>query len=965
VTPERWAQIEDLFHRAAECEADARAALLAEGCGEDVDLRHEVEALLSSDGTADGYMKAAIDSQLDEFAFPLKGRTVDHYRIVQGLDGGGMGLVYRAEDIRLGRAVALKFLPEDMAGDPGALRRFEREARAASALEHPGICPVYEFGEHDGVPFIVMPLLEGQTLRELIASASRSHSFLALKDLLVWAIQIAEGLEAAHQLGFIHRDIKPANIFITKQGQAKILDFGVAKLASELTPAGMEAGITPDGTSGTSDPLLSRTGLAIGTAGYMSPEQVRGEKLDARTDLFSLGLVLYEMGTGRRAFRGDAAQTAKEILSKDPHPVRGINPSIPASLERIIGKALRKDIRLRYQSAAEMRADLDKVRQQAMPAMRWTKWVALAFAFTLLLCAGAVLWIVKQQRQGGAAPPEFKLRQLTTNSAENHLLNGTISPDGNYIAYTDLRGLYIRRIDSGEVRAISLGGQTVDAFNNYPSWFADSRAFVVNTIPEAVNTSEHTPMNATIWKVSVPSGQAKQLRGDAFAWSVSKDGSQIAFAANGGRHGPREVWLMGPNGENAHKLYGTDENEEITAVGWSPDSQRITYVLSSNGTDTTYSRDLKGGPPVVVMSPAELDSTPGGLTLPDNRTLYSRLEPGAPESTCNFWIARVDPRTLKPTEKLQRLTNWTGFCMDPTSSTSDGKRIAFLKWTSHRTIYMADLDAGLIRQSRHFTMDETGDSPIDWTPDGAFIVFWSVRNGNSMLLKQPLNGEIQETILSVPGNLTEPFVSADGKWVMWQSAAAPGREWQELMRVSIHGGAPESIVRLRSGTEAQCARSPSSICVLAERTADRKEVAVSLFDPLRGRGSELARFDLDEAYRLNGRLSGDGTRFALLTGPADPIRIISLRGQPEREIPTPGLDAKQFIGWSANHRGFYVTNLAKGGMDLFFVNMTGHSRKLWHNDGDFAPVAIESPDGRHLAVQGSTLDQNLWLMENP
>ena len=571
--PERWAQIEDLFHRAAECNAGQRATLLDKSCSADPELRREVEILLSSDGVAAEYMQATIDSQLDDFAFPLKGRIIDHYRIVQGLDGGGMGLVYRAEDIRLGRPVAIKFLPENLAGDPSALNRFEREARAASALEHPSICPVYEFGEHDGTPFIVMPLLEGQTLGERIASANQKDSVLALEDVVGWAIQVADGLGSAHRHGVIHRDIKPANIFINRNGQAKILDFGVAKLvAGEASPAAMETSLSADGRF---DPLLSRAGVTIGTAAYMSPEQVRGEKLDARTDLFSFGLVLHEMATGQRAFRGGEGQSVvEEILFKEPCPVREINPRIPPGLESIITKALKKRVELRYQSAAQIGGDLEKLRQQIAPSRKESRWKRL-FAYALLVCAGAGFWIIERQRRAPASTPEFKLRQLTSNSAENHLLNGTISPDGNYIAYTDLKGLFIKRIDSGEVRPISLQGQTVDAFNNYASWFADSQSFVVNTIP-VERVSEHTPMNATIWKLSVPGGDAQKLREDAFAWSVSPDGSQIAFAAHEGRRGPREVWLMHPNGENARKLYETDEDSAIGPVTWSPDGQRIT-----------------------------------------------------------------------------------------------------------------------------------------------------------------------------------------------------------------------------------------------------------------------------------------------------------------------------------------------------------------------------------------------------
>src|SRR5260370_2113327 len=380
LTPRRWTQIEELFHRAAECAPEHRTELLSEACGSDAELRREVEALLSGDENAGGSVQAAVLGGLDNVRFPLTGETISHYRILDGLGGGGMGLVYRAEDIKLGRRVALKFLPEESVKDPAALGRFERDARSASALEHPNICPIYEFGEHEGQPFLVMQLLEGQTLRELISAGGPGNPPLALNKLLDLAIQISAGLEAAHRLGIIHRDVKPANIFVTSDGQVKILDFGLAKLARLISGAeddsdqgSVDGGVrgTPreSGLAATPDKFLSLTGVAMGTAGYMSPEQVRGEKLDARSDLFSFGLVLYEVGTGQQAFSSEtAARVHEAILRRTPVPARELNPGLPAKLEEIINKALEKNRELRYQSASQMRADLTSVAPGFSPA---------------------------------------------------------------------------------------------------------------------------------------------------------------------------------------------------------------------------------------------------------------------------------------------------------------------------------------------------------------------------------------------------------------------------------------------------------------------------------------------------------------------------------------------------------------------------------------------------------------------
>jgi serine/threonine protein kinase len=988
LNPERWAQIEDLFHRATDCDPGERCAFLDKACAGDADLRREVEALLSFDANASASVRETVRGGFEDASFPLTGEVISHYRILDGLGGGGMGLVYRAEDIKLGRKVALKFLPEESVKDPAALGRFEREARSATALEHPNICPIYEFGEHEGQPFLVMQLLEGQTLRELIAAAGPGKPPLPLNKLLDLAVQILDGVDAAHQKGIIHRDIKPANLFVTQEGQAIILDFGLAKLASLLlseaddhdpkpTHKTVESVVADKNLSlSTPDRFLSRTGVAMGTAGYMSPEQVRGEKLDARTDLFSFGLVLYELATGKRAFEGDTGPELQEaILTKIPSPARKVNPALPEKLAKILQRALEKDRETRYQSASEMRAALDTLKLEIEPKHPLRLRITAAASLAMLFLATATYWFAKHQQQSTAALPQLKWRQLTSNSNENGVGGGTISPDGKYLAYADSLGLHVKQLETGATQNIpqakDINGNTLDWVAG--PWFPDGRSFLVDAFPLGGDTTYRTSEGSSIWIVSLSGGPPQKLRDVAYLDSISPDGSLISFETNKGKVNDREIWVMRPDGGEARKLYDVDENSTIYGLGWSQDGQRVVFERQDGpSTANTYfvSGDLKGGPLTKILSPFDAKDMGNYIWLPDGRLVVRLDEPGFKVITCNLWQIHINPQLTKFIGKPQRLTNFAELCANPMNATADSKQLALTEWRPHSSVFVGDLQDGgtRITTPARLTLDESWNHPYAWTADSKAVLFLSTRAGVVELLKQPLGQDTVEALITLGKDegLGSAFLSPEGSWILYTvSPADSGPSVPDnLMRVPSTGGSPQLVFKSDFEERPRCARSPATLCAFAERSADRKQLVFRAFDPVKGRGRELTKSDTDAATNYHWDLSPDGARIALLKNREGRVRILSLNGGSPQEITAKAWNTLSSVVWTADGKGLFVSSYTKRGADMLHMDLEGNIRFLWEHPGGIEVYGVPSPDGRHLAMRGWNVESNVWLMEN-
>ncbi len=769
------------------------------------------------------------------------GRTVSHYRILDTLGEGGMGVVYKAENLRLGSPVALKFLTEEMARDRVSLERFKLEARAASALNHPAICTVFDIDEHEGQPFIVMELLAGRTLKQIIGTGPR----LSMDILLDLAIQIADALDAAHARGIIHRDIKPANIILTDRGQAKILDFGLAKLGHERVSDLSQRPSPPLGPAKSVHDSFTRPGVAMGTPAYMSPEQVTGQGVDHRTDLFSLGSVLYETATRRRAFVGDTAEAVVEkILIQPPPPPSEANPECTPAFDGIVARLLEKDRDLRYQTAADVRADLKRLKRDTessrlavrsgplgqTPGRAFRYKLAVSAALTLLVVGlvGAGWFWFRRSRAAQEAP----LTAIPLTSYAGKETMPSLSPDGAQVAFSwngdkeDNTDIYVKVI--GAETPLRLTTNPADDFS--PAWSPDGRwiaflralsggkaaVILISPIggPERILTETNLDLAnvdgpflawspdarwlavsgfdkpgevMALFLSSVETGQKRRLTsppepslGDSCP-AFSPDGRTLAFF-RWASWSSSDLYLLrlSPNYEPpGDPERRTKGNWRAASPAWTADGDSLIFSASSGGESSLWKVDSSG-----ASQPRRLAGVGSNGAYPTASPRGDHMAYTQVMGDVNIWSIETATEGGKanPPEKLIASTRND----DLPQFSPDGKRVAFVSQRSGNTeIWTADANGSNTVQLTYLGGPNIGNPPR-WSPDGRRLAFSANIDGPPQVYVLDATGGSPRRLTSSSAGSANPSWSRDGRWIYFDTQNE--NQKGEIQKVPADGG---------------------------------------------------------------------------------------------------------------------------------------------------------------------------------